>query len=75
MSGGNAPLMSTHLRPQPSIESFPCMIQFPFAIDMIDSFPRRKIMGQQSPLNTAFDDIENRVKIFLAVNRRSSRLP
>ncbi len=50
-------------RPTRDIESFPGMIQFPFATDMIDGFPTGKIMGQQSPLNTAFADIENRVKI------------
>ena len=50
------------------------MIESPFAIDMVDRFPTREIVGQESPLNTAFHHIKDRIDDLAAIRRRSSGL-
>ena len=41
---------------------------------MIDGFPTRKVVRQESPLHTAFDDIKDSIDDLSAANVRSPRL-
>jgi hypothetical protein len=58
---------------QAIIESFPGVIQLPFAKDVVDRFPTREVARQEPPLNTAFDDIKYSVHDSSPVDGRSSR--
>lgn len=60
-----------YVSPQASVQGFPGMIEGPLTKDVVDGFPTRKIVRQESPLNTAFDDIKDGIDDLSAVNGRS----
>jgi len=57
-----------------AIDLLPCIVSLPFAENVIDCLPGRKIIWQHSPLDATLDDIEDGIQNEAATDARAPSL-
>src|SRR5436190_1871339 len=62
----------TNVGTEPIVERRPCMVKSPLSKDVIDGLPGRKVGREQSPLDAAFADIQDRVDNASPISARPS---